>query len=81
MFHGTGSCLILFPCFPLETDEAAEECGNYCNDGNRCCEGLYKRDLFRKGEEQCEQKSADDALNQSFEDVVHVIHCFSFQSA
>ena len=81
MFHGTGSCLILFPCFPLETDEAAEECRNYCNDGSRCCEGLNKCDIFCKGEEQCEQKSADDALDQSFEDAVHVIHCFSFQSA
>ena len=76
MLNGAASCLALLPCFPLETDAAADECGNYCNDGSRCREGLYKRDVLHKDEEQCEQKSADDALDQSFDDVVHVIHCY-----
>ena len=74
MLNGAASCLALLPCFPLETDAAADECGNYCNDGSWCREGLYKSDVLHKGEEQCEQKSADDALDQSFDDVVHVIH-------
>lgn len=64
MLNGTASCLALLPCFPLETDAAADECGNYCNDGSRCRERLHKRDVLHKGEEQCEQKSADDALDQ-----------------
>ena len=61
---GAGLCLTLLPCFPLEADVTANESRNCCNDGNRFCECLHKRDLFCKGEEQCKQKSADDALDQ-----------------